>query len=77
MLLEIFHYILQKPGIIGKTSIVNPFGCTAANPCAALHVDYMGIITIPLLCLAAFVIIHIFVSFALFSKKIEKAGKAI
>ena len=75
--LEIFHYILQKPYLIGKTTIINPFGCTAANPCAALHVDYMGFITIPLLCLVAFLIIHIFAAFLLFSKKIEKATKRI
>ncbi|MBP7822828.1 disulfide bond formation protein B [Candidatus Gracilibacteria bacterium] len=75
MALEAFHYILQKPGIVGRTVIENPFGCTAANPCSALHVDYMGIITIPLLCFIAFLIIHIFATLALFSKKIEKATK--
>ena len=41
MALEAFHYILQKPGIIGKVAIENPFGCTAQNPCA-IHVDYFG-----------------------------------
>lgn len=73
--LEAFHYILQKPGIIGKVTIVNPFGCTAANPCAALHVDYMGVITIPLLCLVAFLVINLCTWMLLFSKKIEKVGK--
>ena len=75
MALEAFHYILQKPGIVGRTVIENPFGCTAANPCSALHVDYMGIITIPLLCFIAFLVIHVFAALALFSKKIEKATK--
>lgn len=75
MALEAFHYILQKPGIVGRTVIENPFGCTAANPCSALHVDYMGIITIPLLCFIAFLVIHVFATLALFSKKIEKATK--
>jgi len=73
--LEIFHYILQKPYLIGRATINNPFGCTASNPCAALGVDYMAIITIPLLALVAFIVIHIFTTFALFSKKIEKATK--
>ena len=73
MLLEAFHYILQKPGIIGRESIPNPFGCTAANPCEALHVDYMGIITIPLLCFTAFAVIHILTGILLFSKKNKNA----
>ena len=75
ILLEAFHYILQKPGIVGQVSIENPFGCTAANPCAAIDVDYFGIITIPFLCMMAFLIIHIFATLGLFSKKIEKATK--
>lgn len=75
MILEAFHYILQKPGLIGKATIDNPFWCTAANPCSALSVDYFGFITIPLLCFLAFLIINIFAMFALFSKKIEKATK--
>jgi disulfide bond formation protein DsbB len=75
MLLELFHYILQKPYLVGQDVINNPFGCTAANPCAAVHVDYFGIFTIPFLCFLAFLVIHIAVSFILFSKKIEKATK--
>lgn len=77
ILLEAFHYILQKPGIVGQVSIENPFGCTAANPCAAIDVDYFGIMTIPFLCMMAFLIIHIFATLGLFSKKIEKATKRI
>lgn len=77
MLLELFHYVLQKPYLVGRDVIDNPFGCTAANPCAAVHVDYFGILTIPFLCFLAFLIIHIFVSLLLFSKKIEKATKPI
>lgn len=69
--LETFHYLLQK------VNIPNPFGCTAAHPCAAIDVDYFGVMTIPFLCLMAFVIIHIFTTLALFSKKIDKATKAI
>lgn len=67
--LETFHYLLQK------VNIPNPFGCTAANPCAAIDVDYFGFITIPFLCLLAFLVIHIFATLGLFSKKIEKATK--
>jgi len=77
MLLEAFHYVLQKPGIIGLTTLDNPFGCTAAHPCAAIDVDYFGVMTIPFLCMTAFIIIHIFTTLALFSKKIDKATKAI
>lgn len=67
--LEIFHYTLQK------FSIPNPFGCTDANPCSALWVEYFGFITIPFLCLIAFLVIHIFVSVLLFTKKFEKNRK--
>lgn len=69
IMLEVFHYLLQK------TSISNPFGCTLANPCKALWVEYFNFITIPFLCLTAFLIVHILVSFLLFSKKLEKNGK--
>lgn len=69
ILLETFHYLLQK------TNIPNPFGCTLANPCSALEVEYLGFITIPFLCLIAFLVIHIFVSLLLFSKRLEKNGK--
>ncbi len=51
ILLEFYHYGLQK------LDFPNPFQCTAANPCSALQVDYLGFITIPFLCLMAFVII--------------------
>lgn len=52
-LLETYHYILQKFPIL--TSAV----CTYNNPCSALEVNYFGFITIPLLCLIAFLIIFI------------------
>lgn len=67
--LESFHYMLQK------TSLPNPFGCTDSNPCSALGVQYFGFITIPFLCLIAFLMIHIFVSCILFMKKLEKNRK--
>lgn len=57
ILLESFHYLMQKPQIIGRANIENPFGCTLENPCAALKVDYLGFITIPFLCLVAFTVI--------------------
>ncbi len=75
ILLELFHYVLQKPQLIGSSGLENPFWCTDANPCSALEVDYFGILTIPFLAFLAFLTIHILVSFALFSKKIEKATK--
>lgn len=52
-ILEIYHYMLQK------FPIDTSFGCTAANPCSALKVDYFGFITIPFLCLVAFVVIDV------------------
>lgn len=51
--LEIYHYVLQK------FDIATTQMCTQANPCAALKVDYFGFITIPFLCLTAFVVILI------------------
>lgn len=53
ILLEVYHYTLQK------TNIENPFGCTGDNPCSAMSVDYAGFITIPFLCLTAFVVIFV------------------
>ena len=49
VLLEFYHYGLQK------WNFPNPFQCTAANPCSALQVNYLGFITIPFLCLVAFI----------------------
>jgi len=49
--LEIYHYTLQK------VAISNSFVCTAFNPCDALHVNYLGFITIPFLCGIAFLVI--------------------
>ena len=63
IILEIYHYTLQK------TAIANPFGCTAANPCDALKVDYFGFITIPFLCLTAFVVICVTSAIMLYTNK--------
>lgn len=51
VLLEIYHYLLQKLPI--ETSEM----CTLTNPCDALKVNYLGFITIPFLCLVAFAVI--------------------
>jgi disulfide bond formation protein DsbB len=51
LLLEIYHYTLQK------TDFVTSFTCTAANPCDALGVNYLWFITIPFLCGVAFAVI--------------------
>ena len=48
--LETYHYIIQK------FPIENTFDCSMANPCGALNVNYFGFITIPFLCLVAFII---------------------
>jgi len=63
--LEIYHYLLQK------FNITTNFTCTFSNPCNALEVNYLGFITIPLLCLIAFVIITI-ASILLIRKKHTK-----
>ncbi len=53
ILLELRHYLLQKVNIdVGTT-------CTAAHPCDALYVNYFGFVTIPFLCLVAFVVIFV------------------
>lgn len=49
--LEMYHYSLQKFAI----STVQL--CTRENPCQALEVNYLGFITIPFLCLLAFLIV--------------------
>lgn len=49
--LEIYHYLLQK------IDIATTQACTLVNPCSALKVDYFGFITIPFLCLVAFLVI--------------------
>ncbi len=54
ILLSTYHYLLQKTTFI-KTSAF----CTLQNPCAALQVDYFGIITIPFLALIAYIVIFI------------------
>ena len=50
--LEIYHYLLQKTTFFSTSQI-----CTLQNPCTAMSVDYLGFITIPFLCLMAFVVI--------------------
>lgn len=54
ILLETYHYLLQKTTFIKTTAF-----CTLQNPCSALQVDYFGIITIPFLCLIAFIVIFV------------------
>lgn len=51
IILEIYHYLLQK------VNITTSFTCTFSNPCNALEVDYFWFITIPFLCLVAFIVI--------------------
>lgn len=53
ILLEIYHYSLQK------LNFSNIFQCTFDNPCNAMEVNYLGFITIPFLCLIAFTIVFI------------------
>lgn len=63
--LETYHYAIQR--FVLPISL----GCTANNPCTALQVNYFGFITIPFLCLVAFIVIT---SCALYIKRIDKKG---
>ncbi len=51
MCLEFYHFGLQK------FNFPSAFGCTLANPCNALQVQYFGFVTIPMLGLVAFSVI--------------------
>lgn len=53
ILLELYHYSLQKFDIDVGTV------CTKAHPCNAMYVDYFNFITIPYLCLIAFTVIFV------------------
>lgn len=63
ILLEIYHYSLQK------LPIVNIQPCTLHNPCEAMSVNYLGFITIPFLCLVAFVVIFVCSSLVTFAHR--------
>jgi len=53
LLLETYHYALQKfPALITDT-------CTVGSSCSTIEVEYFGFITIPFLCLIAFLVINI------------------
>lgn len=54
ILLETFHYLMQKTDLFNIEAF-----CTKANPCSALQVDYFGFMTIPFLCLIAFIVIFV------------------
>lgn len=51
LMLETFHYTLQM------FPVETTFECTAAVPCMAFYVNYFWFLTIPWLCLLAFIII--------------------
>lgn len=54
--LEVFHYVIQK---------VNTWldiTCSAVNPCDGMYVNYLWFVTIPFLCLLAFVVIALFIA---------------
>ena len=57
IILETYHYILQKTNWLDFLWWWT--FCTRANPCNALQVNYFNVITIPFLCLIAFVVIFI------------------
>lgn len=58
ILLETYHYILQKTSWLDF--IWWGTFCTRSNPCnASQSVDYFGFMTIPFLCLIAFIVIFV------------------
>jgi disulfide bond formation protein DsbB len=57
IILETYHYLLQKTDRLDFLSWATL--CTKANPCNALQVNYFWFITIPFMCLVAFVLILI------------------
>ena len=57
ILLELYHYTLQKTDWLDF--IWWWTFCTRSNPCNALQVNYFDVITIPFLCLVAFIVIFI------------------
>ncbi len=54
ILLEVYHYLLQKTSWL---DFMWSTFCTRMAPCNALQVNYFGFITIPFMCLIAFVVI--------------------
>lgn len=62
--LETVHYTAQMvPSFdIGAT-------CTAANPCMAFYVQYFGFLTIPGLCLLAFLVIFSSIVYGIYTHK--------
>lgn len=48
-IIALYHYMLQK------LPINNPFECSAAVPCSATEVNYLGFITIPFLALVSYI----------------------
>ena len=57
IILETYQYLLQKTSWFNFLS--GSGFCTVDVPCKVFKVDYFGFITIPLLCLIAFVVIFI------------------
>ncbi len=57
IVLETYHYLLQKTDWLDFLSWSTL--CTKANPCNALQINYFGFITIPFMCLVAFILIFI------------------
>lgn len=64
LILETLHYTAQMiPSFdIGAT-------CTAANPCMAFYVRYFGFLTIPGLCLLAFLVIFSSILYGIYVSK--------
>ncbi len=69
IILEVYHYLLQKTSWLD--SIWGWSFCTRLNPCnASQSVDYFWFITIPFLCLIAFIVI--FVACLIIKRSIKK-----
>jgi disulfide bond formation protein DsbB len=58
-----YHYLLQKTDIFGE------FGtCSAALPCGAEQINYLGFVTIPMMALAGFILISLISALAIYNR---------
>ncbi len=65
--LELYHYAIQM------LPIHNWIGCSVENPCNVVDVSYFGFLTIPLLCLVAFVVLGALIAGNMWiNKKLEE-----
>ena len=57
--LSLYHYLLQKVPYFSQN-----YNCEIGIPCTTIYINWYGFITIPFLCMIAFVLISIFLFMA-------------